>query len=152
MNKRCAAALLTGLLALPGLADTAATPATAAPPAAKAKPTAKAKPAAKSKPAVSKPAGPDDLTAPSVRHLVVCPPPKISACVMRKPVPGGYRVMTNGVDVADNGANWVVDFGKGSKGSMFLLQVLDAGGSLHDIEVTFRAKPGMQKAPTTPEE
>ncbi|MGE5466736.1 MAG: hypothetical protein ACM3Y9_04860 [Ignavibacteria bacterium] len=161
-DMRCAAALLAALSALP---CAAAEPAKAASDAkravaapAKAVPESKpaapppAKAPAKPKPVAAKPAGPDDLTVPGMRHLVVCPPPRISACVMKKPVPGGYRVMTNGVDVADNGATWVVDFGKGPKGSMFLLQVLDAGGGLHDIEVSFRAKPGMQKTPALPEE
>lgn len=134
MNKRYAAGLLAGLLALPGLA---AVP---------------AKPSAKTKAAVAKPAGPDDLTAPSIRHTVVCPPPKFAPCVMQKPIAGGYRVLTNGVDIGDNGTNWVVDFGKGPKGEMFLLQVLDASGDLHDIAVTFRVKSGMQKTPTLPEE
>jgi hypothetical protein len=133
-NAHFTLALLASLLAMPGLA---ATPEKA--PAKKA-----AKPA--------KPAGPDDLTAPSVRHLVSCPPPKISACVMKPPIAGGYSVLTKGVDVANNGASWVVDFGKGQKFSPFLLQVLDAGGSLHDIQVSFLSKAGMQKTPTLPEE
>jgi hypothetical protein len=29
---------------------------------------------------------------------------------------------------------------------------MDVRGSLHDIEVSFRSKPGMQKTPTLPEE
>jgi hypothetical protein len=140
MNQRSAVLLLVGLLALPAMAATAAK--TAAAP----------KTPSKQKAAPSKPAPPDDLTAPGVRHVAVCPPPKIAPCVMRKPLSSGYRVLTNGVDVADDGINWLVDFGKGPKESPFLLQVLDSGGSLHDIEVTFRSKPGMRKTPTLPEE
>lgn len=141
MNKRSVVFLLAGLLlALPGFA------------ADPAKAPAKPKAPAKAKTAPSKPALPDDLTAPSVRHVAVCPPPKIAPCVMKKPISSGYRVLTNGVDVADDGANWLVDFGKGPKNSPFLLQVLDSGGSLHDIEITFRSKPGMRKTPTLPEE
>ncbi len=140
MNKRSVVFLLAGLLALPGLA------------ADPAKAPAKSKASAKAKAAPSKPASPDDLTAQSVRHVAVCPPPKIAPCVMKKPISSGYRVLTSGVDVADDGANWLVDFGKGPKESPFLLQVLDSAGSLHDVEITFRSKPGMRKTPTLPQE
>ena len=140
MNKRSVLFLLAGLLAPPGFA------------ADPAKAPAKSKAPAKARTAPSKPALPDDLTAPSIRHIAVCPPPKIAPCVMKKPISSGYRVLTSGVDVADDGANWLVDFGKGPKTSPFLLQVLDSGGSLHDIEVTFRSKPGMRKMPMLHEE
>ncbi|HEX8962799.1 MAG TPA: hypothetical protein VF801_07325 [Rhodocyclaceae bacterium] len=136
LKGRSALVLLAGLLMAPCLS--------AAP--------AKTAKAAAAKPAPVKPAGPDDLTAPSVRHLVACPPPKIAACVMKRPIAGGYSVLTKGVEIADDGVTWIVDFGKGQKASPFLLQVLDTGGSLHDIEVSFRTKPGMQKTPTLPEE
>lgn len=132
LNGSCTLALLAGLLAAPCIAA------------------AKAPGAAKT--ASAKPAGPDDLTAPGVRHLVACPPPKIAPCVMKRPVVGGYRVLTKGVEIADDGDAWVVDFGKGPKASPFLFQVLDSGGGLHDIEVSFRTKAGMQKTPTLPEE
>ncbi|HEX8986794.1 MAG TPA: hypothetical protein VF816_02450 [Rhodocyclaceae bacterium] len=100
----------------------------------------------------AKSAVPDDLSVPAIRHIAVCPPPKIAACVMKRPIVGGYRIMTAGVDIADDGSNWIVDFGKGPKGPIFLLQVMDEGGSMHEIEVSFRAKPGMQKTPLLPEE
>lgn len=100
----------------------------------------------------AKSAVPDDLSVPAIRHIAVCPPPKIAACVMKRPIAGGYSVLTKGVEIADDGVTWIVDFGKGQKASPFLLQVLDTGGSLHDIEVSFRTKPGMQKTPTLPEE
>lgn len=140
-SNRCYVFLFLALSAVPCWANGMSTPAT---------PDGKSAVAAKATP--SKPAGPDDISAPAIRHVAVCPPPKIASCVMKRPIVGGYRVLTNGIDVTDDGANWVVDFGKGPKGALFLIQAMDARGSLHDIEVSFRSKPGMQKTPTLPEE
>lgn len=141
-RKRCAL-LFLAFAAFPCWADGMSTPDRKAAAASQAT-QAKATPA--------KPAGPDDISAPAIRHVAVCPPPKLAPCAMKRPIVGGYRVLTSGIDIADDGANWVVNFGRGPKGALFLIQVMDARGSLHDIEVSFRSKPGMQKTPTLPEE
>jgi len=152
---------LASLMTPPCFADGMGVPAKAATPKAApanaetpASAPSKAKTGAKTKAAAKAPTAvlPDDLTPHPIPHVAVCPPPKIAPCVIRKPVTGGYRVLTNGVDVADDGVNWIVDFGRGPKETMFLLQVLEPSGSLHEIAVRFQTKPGMQKTPTLPSE
>jgi hypothetical protein len=125
----CAAAIVAGVLALPCLAAT---------------PKAVAKP----KPAAAKPAAVpvDDLTAAPIHHVAVCPPPKAGPCVIKKPIATGYRVLTTGVDLEDKNGDWIADFSKGPKGPKVLLQVLGLNGDLHDIEVSFQAKPAATKA------
>lgn len=136
----CAILIAAALAPAPALAEETE----AAKTAAKSAPKKKKPAASKPKPA---PAQPDNLTAATVRHVVTCPPPKVSNCVMRKPIASGYRVLTPGIEIQDDGANWIVDFGKGPKSPKFLFEVLELGGSLHDIEVSFFAKAGAQKAP-----
>jgi hypothetical protein len=93
---------------------------------------------------------PDDLTAQAAHHVATCPQPKVSRCVLRKPLAGSYRVLTAGVDIEDQEERWIVDFGKGPKGPKFVLQVLELGGALHDIEVTFRGKPPILETEAPP--
>lgn len=128
-GQRCAAALMAGLAAASCLA---ATP----------------KKAAVAKPAAA--AAGDDLTAAATRHVVVCPPPKVGPCIIKKPLATGYRVLTSGVDLQDQDGLWIADFSKGPKGNQVLVQVLGLNGDLHDIEVSFRAKPGAKRAPPPP--
>jgi hypothetical protein len=70
---------------------------------------------------------------------VECPLPKESACVIRKPVDTGYRVLTTGASLDDAGDQWVADFAKlkNPKSPQLLLRVLSRNGELHEIVVNF---------------
>lgn len=82
----------------------------------------------------------DDLTVAAVRHVAQCPLPKLSSCVIRKPVDSGYRLLTPGIELDDHGDHWIADFAKGKEtnAAKALLRVLGRNGDLHEIEVTFR--------------
>lgn len=81
----------------------------------------------------------DDLSVPAVRHVVNCPLPKAGACVIRKPVDSGYRVLTAVAELEDKGDHWIADFAQ-HKEPKALLRVLGRNGDLHEIEVTFGGK------------
>jgi len=81
----------------------------------------------------------DDLTVAATRHVANCPSPKLSACVIKKPVDSSYRVLTPGVELDDKGDHWVADFGKSTEAKI-LLRVLGRNGDLHEIEVSFGKK------------
>ena len=112
---RVAAAVVAGLLAGSCLAATR-------------------KPAAKPAP---EPA--DDLTVAAARHAAICPPPKLGACVIRKPVASGYRILTPGVEIDDRGDHWIADFAKAKDASAAKarLRLVGSNGDLHEILVTF---------------
>ncbi len=90
-----------------------------------------------------------DLSVAAVRHWAECPLPKESACVLRKPVDTGYRVLTSGADLNDAGDHWIADFSKLKKPETreMLLRVLDRNGGLHEIVVKFPPEPIPPKAP-----
>ena len=90
------------------------------------------------------PAGSDpDLSVAPVKHWVECPLPKQSACVIRKPVDTGYRVLTPGANLDDTGEQWVADFAKlkDPRSPQLLLRVLGRTGELHEIIVKFPDEP-----------
>lgn len=89
----------------------------------------------------------DDLSVPAMRHVVTCPLPKSGACVIRKPVDSGYRVLTAVGELEDKGDHWIADFAQ-HKESKALLRVLGRNGDLHEIEVSFGGKaPKTVKSP-----
>jgi hypothetical protein len=80
-----------------------------------------------------------DLSVAAVKHWAECPLPKESACVIRKPVDTGYRILTTGANLDDAGDQWVADFTKlkDPKSPQLLLRVLSRNGELHEIVVNF---------------
>jgi hypothetical protein len=84
-----------------------------------------------------------DLSVAAVKHWAECPLPKQSACVIRKPVDTGYRVLTPGANLDDTGEQWVADFTKlkDPRSPQLLLRVLGRGGELHEIIVKFPDEP-----------
>lgn len=85
------------------------------------------------------PAPVDDLSVPAIRHVANCPLPKLGACIIRKPVDNGYRVLTAGTELEDKGDHWIADFARNTE-AKFLLRVLGRNGDLHEIEVSFGGK------------
>lgn len=80
-----------------------------------------------------------DLSVAAVRHAATCPLPKAGACVIRKPVSSGYRVLTPGIDLDDRGDYWIADFAAGKETSTLraTLRIVGSGGDLHEIRITF---------------
>jgi hypothetical protein len=90
-----------------------------------------------------------DLSVAAIKHWAECPLPKESACVIRKPVDSGYRVLTTGANLDDTGEQWVADFSKlkNPRNPQLLLRVLGRNGELHEIIVKFPDEPAPAEKP-----
>ena len=84
-----------------------------------------------------------DLTTPAIKHGVECPLPKVSQCIIKKPVGKGYRVLTQGASLEDMGDYWLADLTKlkDPKSNKATLSVWGTGDDLHEIEILFPKEP-----------